>query len=96
MLFFRYNRDTKTLNMYYKKHPNGFLAKFYLTACLALVFSLASVFAVATEVDKSEASDSVEIIAQGVGIDADSALRNAYTNAIQQALGFICGCRNSG
>ncbi|MBV5309798.1 hypothetical protein [Chromatium okenii] len=33
-------------------------------------------------------SEVVEIVAQGMGTDTDSALRNAYSNAIQQALGL--------
>lgn len=32
--------------------------------------------------------ETVDVVAQGMGIDADSALRNAYSNAIQQALGL--------
>lgn len=33
-------------------------------------------------------SDLVEVVAQGMGIDANAALLNAYSNAVQQALGL--------
>lgn len=38
--------------------------------------------------ESAQDSEMVEIVAQGMGVDADSALRNAYSNAIQQALGL--------
>ena len=34
------------------------------------------------------ANDLVEVVAQGMGTDANSALNNAYSNAVQQALGL--------
>ncbi len=41
-----------------------------------------------TTAKSANMDDQVEVIAQGIGIDADAALRNAYSNAIQQALGL--------
>ncbi len=41
-----------------------------------------------TTAPSASTDDQVEVISQGIGIDADAALRNAYSNAIQQALGL--------
>ena len=46
-----------------------------------------SVFRVSAESPASDAT--TEVVASGVGIDADKALRNALMNAVQQAVGLV-------
>lgn len=42
----------------------------------------------AAKPEQSAQPDIVEVVAQGMGIDANAALLNAYSNAVQQALGL--------
>ena len=55
-----------------------------------LVLSILSSMIITTNPDEmqSHEANTVEIIAQSVVVDVDSALRNAYINAIQKALGL--------
>ncbi len=65
----------------------SFLKIAMMLSCVNLMVPIIG-FADGEKIINSEISDSIQIVAQGVGLDADSALRNAYSNAIQQALGL--------
>ncbi len=41
-----------------------------------------------TQPEQTAQPETVEVVTQGMGIDANSALINAYSNAVQQALGL--------
>ncbi len=69
--------------------PKHFISSsMFFIALSATLFTPSIVLCDTAGTESLQDSEMVEIVAQGMGIDADSALRNAYSNAIQQALGL--------
>lgn len=58
----------------------------FLKYCGSLVL-IATAIAIPAESFAEDIDEKISIVVQGVGLNQDAALRNAYNNAIQQAIG---------